>query len=247
MGVPLGSPPRMRGKPGSGTGRRAVKRITPARAGKTAFSEKLLLSSSDHPRACGENASDVIAMGVPLGSPPRMRGKPGSGTGRRAVKRITPARAGKTLNFRLRLVISSDHPRACGENYTAYTPEGKAYGSPPRVRGKHGGEFERSNITRITPARAGKTIFKRGIHLLYADHPRACGENCVFRSARLFPTGSPPRVRGKLCSVLCDIYLTRITPARAGKTFVFLFCHFTYPDHPRACGENAYNSLSGLY
>ena len=32
------------------------------------------------------------------------------------VERITPAHAGKTMRFTTKQVISTDHPRACGEN-----------------------------------------------------------------------------------------------------------------------------------
>ena len=54
-----GSPPRMRGKqrhhgkPSQGS------RITPAHAGKTKYRIHVIALSADHPRACGENTSEM--------------------------------------------------------------------------------------------------------------------------------------------------------------------------------------------
>ena len=71
------------------------------------------------------------------GSPPRVRGKP-LNSGYDAVKdRITPACAGKTPRFRIRI------PRVRG--------------SPPRVRGKHTDGVNSNDRLGITPACAGKT------------------------------------------------------------------------------------------
>ena len=52
-----GSPPRMRGKPRMRRGRPRWLRITPAHAGKTRFAGNPESLPSDHPRACGENAT----------------------------------------------------------------------------------------------------------------------------------------------------------------------------------------------
>ena len=55
----LGSPPRMRGKPEQcGLSRRGG-RITPAHAGKTWSGPLLPHRKQDHPRACGENTSEM--------------------------------------------------------------------------------------------------------------------------------------------------------------------------------------------
>ena len=50
-----GSPPRVRGKLQALTSRTISSRITPACAGKTAFSVAISVLLSDHPRVCGEN------------------------------------------------------------------------------------------------------------------------------------------------------------------------------------------------
>ena len=54
-----GSPPRMRGKlPHEDIDALAV-RITPAHAGKTPSAADILFRREDHPRACGENTSEM--------------------------------------------------------------------------------------------------------------------------------------------------------------------------------------------
>ena len=89
----------------------------------------------------------------------------------------------------------------------------------------------------ITPARAGKSIFRFGGLNLVGDHPRACGEKLYDASFCIRNLGSPPRVRGKVGIVQSLEDALGITPARAGKSCCsssrFCICW----DHPRACGE----------
>ena len=93
-------------------------------------------------------------------------------------------------------------------------------------------------LSRITPARAGKTLIRLRRISTSWDHPRACGEN-IMGNKGMFPlNGSPPRVRGKLHDAAGRRGLPRITPARAGKTRRTLAERSTQEDHPRACGEN---------
>ena len=93
---------------------------------------------------------------------------------------------------------------------------------------------------RITPAYAGKTEFAGQEKTVAADHPRVCGENRVGFASLSLPTGSPPRMRGKLTERNEMDTSRRITPAYAGKTMSH---HVSTPlntDHPRVCGENHY-------
>ena len=134
----LGSPPRMRGKPGFRGLRSACQRITPADAGKTTISSGVSGVSTDHPRGCGENCAGISRPSNITGSPPRMRGKPSSKKQGLMKVRITPADAGKT-RFKKR--------------YGYFI-----YGSPPRMRGKPFADAFREPIYGITPADAGKTL-----------------------------------------------------------------------------------------
>ena len=70
-----GSPPRMRGKLDRSTQNRVCQRITPADAGKTRRGIQSNADSTDHPRGCGENISEILFEPESKGSPPRMRGK----------------------------------------------------------------------------------------------------------------------------------------------------------------------------
>ncbi len=147
-----------------------------------------------------------------------MRGKRPMSSRIAEIAGITPARAGKTVIDNGNVVWQKDHPRACGENR-------------PALQKKH-------ITTRITPARAGKTgpLCKKTHH--DQDHPRACGENRERRAAHRPAEGSPPRVRGKHDSANGEPAVTRITPARAGKTSYVGYVCGVAEDHPRACGEN---------
>ena len=157
----------------------STERITPAYAGKTL--RQLLYSAAiaDHPRVCGENYAHSLPADLPCGSPPRMRGKHlPSGTAL-LLNRITPAYAGKTMCFRLSVLLRADHPRVCGENVDFKYARGGAYGSPPRMRGKLILPLTFGGIRRITPAYAGKTISVSPFAPAATDHPRVCGENHV--------------------------------------------------------------------
>ena len=152
-----GSPPRVRGKRRCGAYLPLPSRITPARAGKTASSIVVINAAPDHPRACGENLPLVTPAQFKRGSPPRVRGKPVALLGVSMIRRITPARAGKTGRHRTALRTAPDHPRACGENAANSAAINIPKGSPPRVRGKHNKGQSSVSDSRITPARAGKT------------------------------------------------------------------------------------------
>ena len=155
--VQLGSPPRVRGKLRSSRRLRALSRITPACAGKTAGTPSTMRGSWDHPRVCGENPVWEIIIGSLVGSPPRVRGKRLRLQFCILSARITPACAGKTGNAIIAVIITKDHPRVCGENRTQTIICNRYVGSPPRVRGKQAKSAIKAVRLRITPACAGKT------------------------------------------------------------------------------------------
>ena len=234
----FGSPPRMRGKLYPITGMPVVNRITPAHAGKTCPPLCRCCGLSDHPRACGENTGARIMDGDIVGSPPRMRGKLFLWIDNGKEARITPAHAGKTPLRGRGLRRRSDHPRACGENLYGVRASLSQCGSPPRMRGKRPRPVSAAESPRITPAHAGKTCAFMSMKSLYADHPRACGENAKGGQQLTPDSGSPPRMRGKPSLEECRIIEQRITPAHAGKTAGRCGRESSRTDHPRACGEN---------
>ena len=131
---------------------------------------------------------------------------------------ITPADAGKTRGaFRLPL-LSQDHPRGCGENGDFNPRHAHFWGSPPRMRGKQLSQRGPGELTRITPADAGKTLFMSVHTPMPQDHPRGCGENAITILTGWGWIGSPPRMRGKPAGHKSPPEHCRITPADAGKT-----------------------------
>ena len=71
--------------------------------------------------------------------------------------RITPAGAGKTLEFQSYAMWEEDHPRRCGETLLSVFVSMGSPGSPPQVRGKPETNPAGQSRMRITPAGAGKT------------------------------------------------------------------------------------------
>ena len=106
------------------------------------------------------------------------------------------------------------------------------------MRGKLPLSVVRPVFSGITPAGAGKTTPPIEIWRNEKDHPRRCGENDGWHTASETLSGSPPQVRGKPTHDNCRVYLTRITPAGAGKTGWNYHWGTAYGDHPRRCGEN---------
>ena len=228
----------MRGKPRGTAWQAGRYRITPAHAGKTPAGGLPRSRTSDHPRACGENALKSVARLPFLGSPPRMRGKQAPCALSVLCHRITPAHAGKTGRAGALAPAAADHPRACGENPCVCWACALSCGSPPRMRGKPLGVNPVWLMGRITPAHAGKTKILSSPPSGKTDHPRACGENKHLLESEGQYSGSPPRMRGKPVEKRRMEQARRITPAHAGKTAAALLMPCHSPDHPRACGEN---------
>ena len=113
---------------------------------------------------------------------------------------------------------AQDHPRGCGENDSGEKIDLYAQGSPPRMRGKPCMGYGAVEVSRITPADAGKTIRMPELARLNEDHPRGCGENVWVDSYQDAAMGSPPRMRGKHFANFRPHLGAGITPADAGKT-----------------------------
>ena len=228
----------MRGKRAEGRNRQGKNRITPAGAGKTATSIRVTAFSGDHPRRCGENRRYSQAILRTIGSPPQVRGKPGNVPITAGGSRITPAGAGKTFGRTSGGKNAQDHPRRCGENPCNQSVKAANSGSPPQVRGKLTYPERDREVTRITPAGAGKTRTAYSKIQYHKDHPRRCGENTGLSPVEAGWAGSPPQVRGKHIIRRFQIPVSGITPAGAGKTLLLRCRRMCCRDHPRRCGEN---------
>ena len=65
------------------------------------------------------------------------------------------------------------------------------------MRGKDPQMVLVSNVARITPAHAGKSLTELQSLSASKDHPRACGEKTGKLNTMFLIQGSPPRMRGK--------------------------------------------------
>ena len=106
---------------------------------------------------CGEKKIVLNEQPAKPGSPPRMRGKGRFCAVVCHTRGITPAYAGKRLNFITTECFNKDHPRVCGEKLWIITIRSSQTGSPPRMRGKASCILVSSSTVGITPAYAGKS------------------------------------------------------------------------------------------
>ena len=132
--------------------------ITPAYAGKRTCKTQSLAATWDHPRVCGEKVCLRRRLRMPVGSPPRMRGKAGFLRASSFLTGITPAYAGKSESIDVQAEIERDHPRVCGEKLSCPARGRHHKGSPPRMRGKALFYRFALGLLGITPAYAGKRL-----------------------------------------------------------------------------------------
>lgn len=157
-GVVEGSPPRGRGKVGLDGSLSEAVGITPAQAGKSKLALCTPSCPTDHPCAGGEKNKELEGVWLPMGSPPRGRGKEGIVLARGPAEGITPAWAGKSACAASARGGLKDHPRVGGEKPNSRRMSSCRVGSPPHRRGKG---FCRAHLHRlpgITPAWAGKSL-----------------------------------------------------------------------------------------
>ena len=234
-----GSSPRVRGKLAAAWVAPARTGLIPARAGKTVRVGSTSTTSGAHPRACGENPRSRADVEQVTGSSPRVRGKRRRTRWGVCGRGLIPARAGKTPGQGNWLVHGRAHPRACGENNPGAATTPPLPGSSPRVRGKRIAEWVEQKLSRLIPARAGKTPSRKCCPMSASAHPRACGENRAAVGKLVTQEGSSPRVRGKRRQNREGSHRARLIPARAGKTNRTASSRRAIRAHPRACGENS--------
>ena len=111
-------------------------------------------------------------------------------------------------------------------------------GSHPRVREKPEMKKWIYYSIGITPACAGKTMVQVQLVALPRDHTRVCGKNVTIAALEISCVGSPPRVREKHRQTANLLVLFGITPACAGKTYLYRLLSLGCQDHTRVCGKN---------
>ena len=131
-----------------------------------------------------------------------------------------------------------DHPRVCGNHEQPEFGYLNHLGSPPRVREPHCCRVDVFARNGITPACAGTTSLCSSVSSSHEDHPRVCGNHHWKPLQRIWPAGSPPRVREPLTAKIGDGHSHGITPACAGTTHRFFAIMTADGDHPRVCGNH---------
>ena len=192
-----GSSPRVRGKLAPRGAPVHSARLIPACAGKTQSRGSRSAVHWAHPRVCGENGEGCIMVAFPLGSSPRVRGKPIQAAAGAISAGLIPACAGKTPTGSVAPSVAWAHPRVCGENLEWLEGVTDMPGSSPRVRGKRKPSLAGYGSLGLIPACAGKTIDADSTLPESKAHPRVCGENSRHACVTHHLTGSSPRVRGK--------------------------------------------------
>ena len=213
----IGSPPHTRGKGKEQPGRADDPGITPAHAGKSRVVRPSGSPPRDHPRTRGEKLASISGRPAREGSPPHTRGKGHPGRYAVASHGITPAHAGKRIQFARFVVKTRDHPRTRGEKSAVRVLHESEVGSPPHTRGKGDYVFSVDGSAGITPAHAGKSGECSSPKSPIRDHPRTRGEKLAKKSFRCWGSGSPPHTRGKGIEERGYTCSVRITPAHAGK------------------------------
>ena len=165
----------------------------------------------------GEKNKELEGVWLPMGSPPRRRGKVVHCAAVRALRGITP--------------------RVGGEKIIWASVSIAALESPPHGRGKGVVEGGHVEVNRITPAWAGKSLVTPSIPQTRGDHPRVGGEKTVTEKGETQRTGSPPRRRGKDRRLVVDVLPEGITPAWAGKRSSGPAFPSPRWNHPRMGGE----------
>ena len=186
---------------------------------------------------CGEKHLYGAKFETKGTSPPRVRGKAKIRHFSVSSRRITPAYAGKSLSLRRSGFCRWDHPRVCGEKVGPVGCVSGWLGSPPRMRGKAPSLAVLGACIGITPAYAGKSTDLQRPRAAQQDHPRVCGEKLDKADKTICFLGSPPRMRGKVVSLMLLATALGITPAYAGKSGNSVKTLTTPRDHPRVCGE----------
>ena len=120
-------------------------------------------------------------------------------------------------------------------------------GSPPHRRGKVDYMQNLLDITRITPAWAGKSQSSFRAVLLHGDHPRVGGEKGSYRWVIKSVKGSPPHGRGKVRGRKPFLQEPWITPAWAGKSMTAPGRSSRTGDHPRVGGEKNNHIIDNQY
>ena len=173
-----------------------------------------------------------------MGSSPHMRGTRYDHMTFDSPDGIIPAHAGNTSRQENHDQWKRDHPRTCGEHWTAEQARFWLWESSPHMRGTLDGDAAAIGSPGIIPAHAGNTPRGAGRCCRAGDHPRTCGERVAFSPFAVCSTGSSPHMRGTPIPLSVLLFPSGIIPAHAGNTRHCSPEQGLSRDHPRTCGEH---------
>ena len=173
-----------------------------------------------------------------IGSSPPVRGTLRHSPPPRGQRRFIPACAGNTRVAAFIVILTSVHPRLCGEHRPVDSTENPHDGSSPPVRGTLNPTVRNPQNFRFIPACAGNTQSSARLRRYPAVHPRLCGEHLPEAVARVAGTGSSPPVRGTREGDDLRGLVERFIPACAGNTASSKRQTAGNTVHPRLCGEH---------
>ena len=177
---------------------RTILRIIPAHAGFTPPSPRAYRRGADHPRTRGVYNGMFSTVQGTDGSSPHTRGLPHSPTQGSTQRGIIPAHAGFTRVEAEKICLDKDHPRTRGV-YAGQTRSIEIIlGSSPHTRGLPAAANASNALSRIIPAHAGFTRYRRHGAGKHRDHPRTRGVYPQDRVRSKMSTGSSPHTRGLL-------------------------------------------------
>ncbi len=131
----------------------------------------------------------------------------------------------------------------CGEHINNLLYLSTSIGSSPLVRGTYPPSKNRFQLVRFIPACAGNILALACIIIMFAVHPRLCGEHGLLPLYGYCRVGSSPLVRGTLWSLLILSHKDRFIPACAGNIVSRLLVRSFSSVHPRLCGEHTKSYL----
>src|SRR5690606_24774456 len=105
----------------------------------TGAGRRLRARRAVHPHARGDDGPRISKEGCKCGTPPRAWGRPERPDRGTYGIRYTPTRVGTTTAGSARVVISSVHPHARGDDHAPQFAVVCVRGTPPRAWGRLGG------------------------------------------------------------------------------------------------------------
>ncbi len=140
--------------------------------------------------------------------------------------RDTPTCVGKSHLFLFINILHGGHPHVCGEENIRWIYRIIIEGTPPRVWGRVFVKQSGGGVRRDTPTCVGKSsLISRGARAV-RGHPHVCGEESPDRCPANPARGTPPRVWGRVYSLLLSSTTRGDTPTCVGKSSLsasFLF------------------------